>query len=176
MLHRTRRRARALAFQADALAVNATVPSTLEFPFSAPPGGRATHEVAPDVLWLRMPLPFALDHINLWLLADGDGWTQVDTGYGDAPTRALWNSHFATTLGAHPITRVIATHYHPDHLGNAAWLCQRLAGRARRRSAGALSRFAYGLLRLAVGYAHPSFARSAVCRRRYPCRAAPLAP
>ena len=118
-------RSRAPAFRADALAVNATIPQTLEFPFSAPPCGGATQEVAPGVLWLRMPLPFALDHINLWLLADGDGWTQVDTGYGDAPTRALWNSHFATTLGARPMTRVIATHYHPDHLGNAAWLCQR---------------------------------------------------
>src|SRR5438105_1506374 len=116
---------RSPAFQADALAVNATIPSTLEFPFSAPPCGGATKEVAPGVLWLRMPLPFALDHIHHWLLADGEGWTQVDTGYGDGPTRALWNSHFATTLGAHPITRVIATHYHPDHLGNAAWLCQR---------------------------------------------------
>ncbi len=120
-------RSRSPAFQADALAVNATIPSTLEFPFSAPPCGGATKEVAPGVLWLRMPLPFALDHINLWLLADGEGWTQVDTGYGDGPTRALWHSHFATTLAARPITRVIATHYHPDHLGNAAWLCQRFA-------------------------------------------------
>ena len=63
---------RSPAFQADALAVNATIPSTLEFPFSAPPCGGATKEVAPGVLWLRMPLPFALDHINLWLLADGE--------------------------------------------------------------------------------------------------------
>jgi hypothetical protein len=69
--------------------VNATIPSTLEFPFSAPPCGGETREVAPGILWLRMPLPFALDHINLWLLADGDGWTQIDSGYGDAPTRAL---------------------------------------------------------------------------------------
>jgi glyoxylase-like metal-dependent hydrolase (beta-lactamase superfamily II) len=72
-----------------------------------------------------MPLPFALDHINLWLLADADGWTQVDCGYGDAATRALWQQHFASTLAARPITRVIATHYHPDHLGNAAWLAAR---------------------------------------------------
>lgn len=105
--------------------MNATIPSILEFPFSTPPAGAAAREVAPGVLWLRMPLPFALDHINLWLLADGDGWTQIDCGYGDAPTRALWNSHFSATLEDRPISRVIATHYHPDHLGNAAWLCKR---------------------------------------------------
>ena len=97
----------------------------LEYPFPAPPRGGETLEVVPGVMWLRMPLPFALDHINLWLLADGDTWTQIDTGYGDAATRALWSSHFTTTLGSRPIRRVIATHYHPDHLGNAAWLCQR---------------------------------------------------
>ena len=44
----------------------------------------ATIEVAPGLHWLRMPLPFALDHINLWLLDEGDAWTLVDTGYGDA--------------------------------------------------------------------------------------------
>ena len=72
-----------------------------------------------------MPLPFALDHINLWLLRERDGWTAVDCGYGDAPTRALWERHFTDTLAALPITRIIATHYHPDHLGNAAWLAAR---------------------------------------------------
>ena len=55
-------------------------------------------EVAPGIHWLRMPLPFALDHINLWLLAEDDGYTLVDCGYGDATTRALWERHFATTL------------------------------------------------------------------------------
>jgi glyoxylase-like metal-dependent hydrolase (beta-lactamase superfamily II) len=105
--------------------MNATFPSTLEFPFPSPPAGGEAREVAPGILWLRMPLPFALDHINLWLLADGEGWTQIDSGYGDAPTRALWDSHFSATLDGRPINRVIATHYHPDHLGNAAWLCQR---------------------------------------------------
>jgi glyoxylase-like metal-dependent hydrolase (beta-lactamase superfamily II) len=105
--------------------MNATLPLMLEFPFPVPPAGGETREVAPGILWLRMPLPFALDHINLWLLADGEGWTQIDSGYGDAPTRALWHSHFSGTLAARPINRVIATHYHPDHLGNAAWLCAR---------------------------------------------------
>ncbi|MDQ6917270.1 MAG: MBL fold metallo-hydrolase [Pseudomonadota bacterium] len=105
--------------------MNAPLPSTLGFPFPAPPLAGEAREVAPGVRWLRMPLPFALDHINLWLLADGDAWTQIDTGYGDAATRALWSAHFATTLEGRPVRRVIATHYHPDHLGNAAWLRER---------------------------------------------------
>ncbi len=105
--------------------MNASLPFALAFPHAAPPAPAEVVEVAPGVLWLRMPLPFALDHINLWLVADGEGWTQVDCGYGDAATRALWQAHFDSTLAGRPITRVVATHYHPDHLGNAAWLTTR---------------------------------------------------
>src|SRR5205823_3516968 len=72
--------------------------------------------------WLSMPLPFALDHINLWLLRDGDGWTIVDTGIGNARTRELWEKLLERFS---PVKRVILTHYHPDHAGNAQWLCQR---------------------------------------------------
>jgi len=97
----------------------------LTFPFDAPPPPGETIEVAPGVKWLRMPLPFALDHINLWLIAGPDGWTLVDTGYGDAPTRALWERHVERALGERPIARIVVTHYHPDHAGNAAWLAAR---------------------------------------------------
>ena len=73
-----------------------------------------------------MPLPFALNHINLWLLEDsdenGDGWTIVDTGYGVAATHALWDQHFVDVMGGKPVKRIIVTHYHPDHVGCAAWL------------------------------------------------------
>jgi len=106
--------------------MNAVLPAALEFPVATPPAPGATIEIAPRIDWLRMPLPFALDHINLWLLADDDGMTLVDCGYGDLPTRALWDRHLATTLRAQPIRRIIATHCHPDHLGNAAWLAQRV--------------------------------------------------
>jgi len=100
-----------------------------EYPFAEAPAPGATAEVAPGVRWLRMALPFALDHINLWLLDDGTkadpAWTIVDSGLGNAPTRALWEQVFAATIGARPVRRVVVTHYHPDHAGNAAWLCER---------------------------------------------------
>ncbi len=72
-----------------------------------------------------MPLPFQLDHINLWALADGDGWTAVDTGVALPPTRACWEQLFASALDGKPIRRVIVTHFHPDHIGNASWLTER---------------------------------------------------
>src|SRR6185369_9454494 len=98
-----------------------------EYPFAEPPAPGTAREVAPGVHWLRMALPFALDHINLWLLEDNDAWMIVDSGLGDAPTRALWEQLFASTLRGKPVRRVLVTHYHPDHAGNAAWLCERLA-------------------------------------------------
>ena len=98
---------------------------SLSYPFAAPPAPGDTLEVAPGVLWLRMPLPFALDHINLWLLREGSRHTIVDTGYGDGATRALWERHFQRTMQERAVDRLIATHYHPDHLGNGQWLAQR---------------------------------------------------
>ena len=97
----------------------------LQFPVAAPPRSGETLAIAPGVQWLRMPLPFALDHINLWLLEDGAGWTIVDTGYSMAQTQELWERIFAERLGGLPVTRVIVTHYHPDHIGLADWLTQR---------------------------------------------------
>ena len=81
--------------------------------------------VAEGVWWIRMPLPFALDHINLWLLEDGDGWTLVDTGLGSEVTRQLWERLFAGAMGGRPVKRIVVTHYHPDHVGNAGWLAER---------------------------------------------------
>lgn len=98
--------------------------SALEFPHPEAPAPGAVREIAPGVRWLRMRLPFALDHINLWMLEDGDGWTLVDTGLADAPTRAHWEQVFAAT-GARAVRRVLVTHFHPDHAGNAGWLCER---------------------------------------------------
>lgn len=82
-------------------------------------------EVAPGVHWTRMPLPFGLDHINLWVLDAGDSWAIVDTGVNMPRTRGYWEALFAGAMAGKPVTRVIVTHYHPDHLGLAGWLCER---------------------------------------------------
>jgi glyoxylase-like metal-dependent hydrolase (beta-lactamase superfamily II) len=95
-------------------------------PFGAEiPAPGAAIAVAPGVWWIRMPLPFALDHINLWLLEDGEGWTLVDTGIGLEATWALWERQFAGTMAGRPVNRIVVTHYHPDHVGSAAWLAER---------------------------------------------------
>jgi glyoxylase-like metal-dependent hydrolase (beta-lactamase superfamily II) len=95
--------------------------SSLDYPFPEVPAPGTTIKVAPGIHWLSMPLPFQLDHINLWLLEDESGWTIVDTGIGNAETRSLWEK----ILEKKQVKRVIVTHYHPDHAGNAAWLCKR---------------------------------------------------
>jgi glyoxylase-like metal-dependent hydrolase (beta-lactamase superfamily II) len=89
------------------------------------PAMGSTLEVAPGVRWVRMQLPFALDHINLWLLRDGDGWTIVDCGITNDATRDAWEQVFATQLDGAPVRRLIVTHMHPDHIGLAHWLTDR---------------------------------------------------
>ena len=86
-------------------------------------------DVAPGVRWIRMALPFALDHINLWLLRDEidgiEGWTSVDCCISHDASKAQWERIFATQLDGLPILRVLVTHMHPDHIGLASWLCER---------------------------------------------------
>ncbi|MES2074265.1 MAG: MBL fold metallo-hydrolase [Pseudomonadota bacterium] len=113
------------------------------------PATGAVLEIAPGLRWLRMPLPFALDHINLWLLRDefaglgaagpgsgsgsdaeaeadgGAGWCAVDCGVASDATRAAWEDVFAGGMDGLPLRRVLATHCHPDHIGLADWLCRR---------------------------------------------------
>jgi glyoxylase-like metal-dependent hydrolase (beta-lactamase superfamily II) len=96
----------------------------LHFPVATPPVPGAVIPIAPGILWLRMKLPFALDHINLWLIDDGPSWTAVDTGFALPETKAAWQQIFAAELGGRPIGRVIVTHYHPDHIGMAGWLTE----------------------------------------------------
>ncbi|MEA3089222.1 MAG: hypothetical protein QOJ04_564, partial [Caballeronia sp.] len=84
-------------------------------------------EVSPGVFWVRMPLPFALDHINVWVMRDEidgvAGWTIIDCGISDETIRANWERTFDTLLDGLPVLRVIVTHCHPDHLGLADWIC-----------------------------------------------------
>lgn len=104
-----------------------TPEQALRFPFSHPPDAGHATEVVPGVYWLRMPLPFALDHINLWALRETDGsFSLVDCGLSTDTTRALWEEHFRGLLRGARVTRVIVTHFHPDHVGLAGWLTQRL--------------------------------------------------
>jgi glyoxylase-like metal-dependent hydrolase (beta-lactamase superfamily II) len=100
--------------------------SQLHYPLGerVPAPGEAI-DLAPGVRWLRMGLPFALDHINLWLLEDGAGWTIVDCGITSDATKAAWEQVFERELHGKPVTRVIATHMHPDHIGLAHWLTER---------------------------------------------------
>jgi glyoxylase-like metal-dependent hydrolase (beta-lactamase superfamily II) len=91
---------------------------SISYPFETPPETGTTHGVAAGVHWLRMPLPFALDHINLWLLEDGEGFTAVDTGIAMDAVKQAWKS----ALAGRQLSRQIVTHFHPDHLGLAGWL------------------------------------------------------
>lgn len=93
----------------------------LSFPFDDLPAPGRTIEVAPGVLWARLPLPMALDHVNVYLVEDDGGWAIVDTGLDTAEARSLWER----LLAGRRITRIIVTHQHPDHMGLAGWLVER---------------------------------------------------
>lgn len=104
--------------------------SQLQYPLEdVMPDGGTTMEIVPGVRWIRMPLPFALDHINLWLLRDKfegrEGWTIVDCGIARKEVKAFWETIFENELEGLPVLRVVVTHMHPDHVGLSHWLCQR---------------------------------------------------
>ncbi len=101
----------------------------LIYPFEAPPPRGETLEVAPGVLWIRMPLPFKLDHINLWAIDDGEGWAVVDTGVRSEDSIATWRTLFDRSTDGRPISRVFVTHMHPDHVGMAGWLTRKFGCR-----------------------------------------------
>lgn len=90
-------------------------------PFEAPPAEGEAIEVSPGILWMRLPLPMALDHVNVYALADDDGWTIVDTGVDTRRTRMIWGRLLSGPLSGRRVARVIATHHHPDHVGLAGW-------------------------------------------------------
>ncbi len=93
----------------------------IRHPFQTPPAEGEAVEVAPGVLWLRLPLPMALDHVNIYALDEGDGWTLVDAGLSTKRSKAIWERLLAGPLGGKPVSRVILTHHHPDHVGLAGW-------------------------------------------------------
>jgi glyoxylase-like metal-dependent hydrolase (beta-lactamase superfamily II) len=95
----------------------------LRYPFPDKPAPGQTIEVMPGIHWIRLPLPFQLNHINVWLVEDGDGWAIVDTGINSNTTKDLWRQVLAS-VGSRPVTKVIVTHLHPDHVGLAGWLVE----------------------------------------------------
>jgi len=97
----------------------------LHFPFPEPPGPGEVQQVAPGLLWAQIPLPFQLDHVNVYLIEDIDGWAILDTGIDNDKARTAWEALLAGPLAGFKFTKVIATHYHPDHIGLAGWLCER---------------------------------------------------
>ncbi len=98
---------------------------TLRYPWVTPPDHGTATEVAPGVLWIRLPLPMALDHVNIYALDEGDSWTIVDTGIHSKRSVALWEQILTGPLQGRPVGRVILTHHHPDHIGMAGWLMER---------------------------------------------------
>ena len=97
----------------------------IRHPWETAPAEATATEVAPGVLWLRLPLPMVLDHVNVYALDEGDSWTVIDTGIRSRRAIALWEDILAGPLAGRPVTRVIATHHHPDHVGMAGWLMER---------------------------------------------------
>ncbi|MFN7113232.1 MAG: MBL fold metallo-hydrolase [Alphaproteobacteria bacterium] len=97
-------------------------------PIFPQPVATETVEIAAGIFWLRFSLPFALDHINIWLLDGGtSGWSIIDSGFDDAPTRAQWEVVFANRLSGKPVENLFMTHFHPDHFGLAGWLQHKTA-------------------------------------------------
>lgn len=101
--------------------------STLTYPLAPPSPDGSVVEVAPGVGWVRMPMPMALDHINVYLLRDDDGWYLIDTGLNTPKTQELWEQIAREHLQGLPVKAVLCTHFHYDHAGLAHWLCERFA-------------------------------------------------
>ena len=93
----------------------------MRYPWDEPPAHGSAIEVAEGVLWMRLPLPMKLDHVNVYALDDGDGWTVIDTGFSSKKTRGIWHALIDGPLAGKPVRRVVVTHHHPDHMGNAGW-------------------------------------------------------
>lgn len=98
--------------------------SQIQYEFDSRPDEGETMPVADGIVWLRMPLPFSLQHINLWLLRDDTGWVIVDTGVDTRTSRGVWQKTFGGAMRSDPATHIVATHLHPDHVGCAGWLAQ----------------------------------------------------
>lgn len=98
---------------------------TLTFPRQHPPAPGELVAMSPGVQWLRLPLPYRLNHVNIYLIEDDGGWAVLDTGLATEACRLAWDTVLAGPLAGQRLTRMIVTHYHPDHVGLAGWLSNR---------------------------------------------------
>lgn len=97
----------------------------LVYPFEAGPAEGEAIDIAPGVKWMRMPLDGSLGFINVWAVREAEGWAVVDTGMRGAATTSAWSRVFAEVFEGKPVTRVLATHMHPDHVGMAGWITRK---------------------------------------------------
>ena len=98
--------------------------TTIRYPWETPPENGEMVELAEGVHWLRLPLPMKLDHVNIYVLDDGDGWTLIDTGMKSRRVQAMWQAVLDGPLRGKPVKRVVATHHHPDHIGFHGWFVE----------------------------------------------------
>jgi len=115
-------------------------PRRIRYPHDEPPAHGEAIEVADGVLWIRLPLPMALDHVNIYALDDGDSWTLVDTGIDTRKCRAAMEHALSGALKGKPVSRVLATHHHPDHIGLAGWFMEQGAELLTTRTAYLMAR------------------------------------
>lgn len=157
--------------------------SSLVHPLAEPPHAGQILTLAPGIDWLRLPVPGSLDHINLWLIEDGDGLCLIDTGMGTPDTVKLWENVIRGL--SRPVTRIVSTHFHTDHVGMAGWLCERLgavlwmteieyqlARSARAEDAAFRARHARLLRQITLP--GPAMADMMAWRSTYPERVSPL--
>lgn len=105
--------------------MTSTTEPALRFPWEEAPGPGEATEIAEGVLWVRLPLPMRLDHVNAYVLDEGDHWTVVDTGMDLASSREAWDRLLRGPLSSKPVGRVVITHHHPDHIGLLGWFAEK---------------------------------------------------
>ncbi|WP_333711963.1 MBL fold metallo-hydrolase [Yoonia sp.] len=112
----------------------------IRYPHAEPPETGTATQVADGILWTRLPLPMALDHVNVYALDDGDSWTVIDTGMASKTSKAIWQRLLDGPLSGKPVARVVVTHHHPDHVGLAGWFIAQGAALAMPRTGWLMAR------------------------------------